>query len=224
MSSQSLAMIVDFLNLENVRDVDTIKKFLVGSSLCDGELFLAEKSDPKYFGLATREAAIKDPNHTLNWYTTEPPKSLLGRPDVIFLDDVDSETGLSGEQRFIELFSEVVLWFQRFMATCEAGQMDVATLNRFKSTKSLVFVFEPSSNKLNPSLKVIAQNEPFDERIEVRILNKFIYPIIFSNAGKELLKIKRCRYCRRYFLGKRLSATFCSDTCRGGFHYANRQL
>ena len=232
---QHTQLIIDFLNLEADSPFPDAKRILQESMLCRYILSFSA-SDKKFSLLARKEVAEvedeRDSSRTsLATLRTETApvaetgrRSLIGkiaamREGIIFLEDIDPETGMRGQDLLMRELFNAVEWFQVFMAGCASGRMDVGTLNKFKYTKGVVMEFIPSRNPMNPALSVAELFDTGDDIIERKLLCNFIYPFLFSGQGNELSKIRRCRHCGAYFLGKRVSATFCSSKCRGAFYY-----
>ena len=232
-----LTLIIDFLNLKADSSFAYAGKILQESMLCRYILSFAN-SDRK-FSLLTREEATKidddrdTSRRSVNRLHTEiapvdesATQTILGslwaeKEGIIFPEDADAETELRGRDLLIRELSKAVKWFQAFMAGCEAGRMDIGALNEFKYTKGVIMEFKPSKNPMNPALSAAQLLDTGDDIIERKVLCNFIYPFLFSGQGNELSKVRRCRNCGTYFLGKRISATFCGNKCRSAFYYEN---
>lgn len=111
------------------------------------------------------------------------------------------------------------LQIQEFVDKINNGYMDIPLLNKHLWDQYSWAEFRPTKNSLKPTLTII-RGEVFPN-LDRAVFDKYIYPRIFCGQGQDLAKIRKCRNCGSYFLGKRLSATFCSDKCRGAFHHAN---
>jgi hypothetical protein len=232
-NQQRLQWILDFLNLKADSPFPYVKEVLRESLLCRYILSLARSG--KKFSLLTRQevAEAKDSQEAsrlgldrLRWEASPDDENkiqtFLGRKEgLIFPEDIDTATGMPGQDIFVMELLKVVEWFRTFMAGCESGRMDVGTLNEFKYTKGVIMEFKPSRNPMNPDLSAAELLDMGDDIIERKLLCHLIYPFLFSGQGQELSKIKRCRRCGVYFLGKRVSASFCGSQCRGAFYYEN---
>ena len=232
-----LALITEFLNLQADSPFSSAKKILQESMLC--RYILSFSGSGLKFSLLTREKVMAvDDNRDTSRYSInrllsemapadETMKhSLLGKAaamkeGIIFPEDTDQTTGLRGRELLVQELFKAVVWFQAFMAGCEAGRMDTGTLNEFKYTKGVILEFKPSKNLMNPALSAAQLLDTQDDIIERKVLCNFVYPFLFSGQGNELSKVRRCRNCGTYFLGKRVSATFCGSKCRGAFYYEN---
>ena len=138
---------------------------------------------------------------------------------IVFPDDIEDATGRHGQELFMAALFQTVEWFRSFMAGCESGHMDIQALNEFKHTKGVVMTFQPSRNPMTPAFSVAELYDTGDDVIERKLLCNFIYPFLFSGQGSELMKVRRCRNCGLYFIGKRVSATFCGTKCRNTYYY-----
>lgn len=231
-----LTLIMDFLNLEADSPFLSVANLLQDGMLCRYILSFANSN--RKFSLLTREevSLIEDSRDSSHWSINRlrreiaPVDENVGhtiltriatkKEGIIFPEDIVN-TGIRGHDMFVrELFS-VVEWFRIFMAGCESGRMDIGTLNEFKYTKGVIMEFKLSRNPMNPALSVAQLFDTGDDIIERKLLCNLIYPFLFSGQGNELSKVRRCRNCGRYFLGKRISATFCGSKCRGTFYYAH---
>jgi hypothetical protein len=232
-----LKLLIDFLNLKEDSSFYSAKRILRDSMLCRYILSFSESN--MKFSLLTREevAKVEDGRDTsgysLNRLRSEMAsvdesitRTLLSKiatmkESIIFPEDINTETGLSGRDLFIQELFKAVKWFHAFMAGCESGRMDIGTLNEFKYTKGIVLEFKPSKNPMNPALSAAELLDVGDDIIERKLLCNFIYPFLFSGQGNLLSKIRRCRNCGAYFPAKRVSATFCGSKCRSAFYYEN---
>ncbi|MDL2266992.1 hypothetical protein LJC46_03275 [Desulfovibrio sp. OttesenSCG-928-G15] len=223
-----IEQIIDFLNTPRPFSAQGVSSVLQKHELC--KLTVSFGESDKTFALGTRKeiSSMRDDGLDIGnilrtaLHSSIEPKSYLASvfDSAVFFDDIDESSGATGEERFLEAFGQTFTWFEQFMASCEAGKMNVSALNKYKATRHISFAFTaPPNNPMNPMLTPDEMGEPYDERLESVLLVRFVYPILFGNKGRELTKIKRCLFCGTYFLAKRLSATFCSDTCRGGYHY-----
>jgi len=230
---QRLKWILDFLNLKADSPFRHAKRVLRESSLCRYVLESA-RTDRKFCLLTRREVAeAEDSQETsrqsLAWLRREVRpaeaneiKTFLGMNEgLIFPEDVDAVTGSLGQDLLVTELFKAVEWFRAFMAGCEAGRMDVGTLNEFKFTRGLLMEFRPSRNPMNPELSAAELLDMGDDLIERKLLCHLIYPFLFSGQGHELSKVRRCRRCGIYFLAKRVSAAFCGSQCRGSYYYEN---
>jgi hypothetical protein len=232
-----LTLIIDFLNLKADSPFSSAKKILQDSMLCWYILSFSEL-DAKFSLLTRAEVAkVEDERDTSQYsinrlYTEIAPvdgsmaRTILGKiaimkEGIVFPEDTDQATGQRGRELFVRELFKAVKWFQAFMAGCEAGRMDIKTLNEFKYTEGVTMEFKPSKNPMNPALSAAQLLDTGDDIIERKVLCNFVYPFLFSGQGNELSKVRRCRNCGTYFLGKRVSATFCGSKCRGAFYYKN---
>ncbi len=234
--NELLQNMLRFLNFPEDAPFKDTRDFLQKAGLCRYELILSEGENKSYSLYSKQEAlerqargmpvgswllsaaAPMDENkaHTL---MTDPK---IARERVVFPEDGDdSETG--GSARFRQAFRAALAWFQEFMAGCASGSMDIETLNSHRTIRKLILEFRPSKDPMNPILAPIGMpEEEFDDDIKRRMLALWIYPFIFTGNGRELSKIRRCQHCGAYFLGRRVSATFCTTKCRMARHYASR--
>lgn len=231
----SLNLLINFLNIKNTTSFACVLPILRTSRICRYVFCMA--GEKKKFSLLTRQEVldaheendIHRPHlNTLklalvnNDPTTK--KSLLTNfssieEDIVFPEDIERISGVLGQHLFMKSLLRAVEWFQHFMAGCEAGYIDVQTLNDFKFTKGFIMEFQPSKNPMNPMLSVAELYDTGDDIIERKLLCNFIYPFLFSGQGSELMKVRKCRYCGTYFIGKRISATFCRTKCRNSYYY-----
>ena len=234
---QRIQLITDFLNLKADSPFSAAKRILQESMLC--RYILSFSSSDRKFSLLTREevAGVKDDQDSsrasLDRLRSEiapvdetKRRSLIDetmamKEGIVFPEDTDATTGIRGQDLFMRELFTAVMWFQTFMAGCESGRMDIGTLNEFKYTKGIVMEFKPSKNPMNPALSAAELFDTGDDIIEKKVLCNLVYPFLFAGQGNELSKIRRCRHCSTYFLGKRVSATFCGSQCRGAFYYEN---
>ncbi|MDL2226529.1 hypothetical protein LJB86_02600 [Deltaproteobacteria bacterium OttesenSCG-928-M10] len=222
---------LELLNFPENPSLEDMRSFLIKYGFCHDELVLTE-DESRYYSLLTRQEVLdrKASNAKVSYalsLATDPIDEnrtysiLAGSPKeyrecVKFPEDDDA---LALKQAF----KKVMVWFQTFMAGCTAGVMDVATLNKYKTTRALIMEFRPTKDPMNPLLAPVGlRDDGFDLPIERAIILSWIYPFIFSGNGKELAKMRRCRQCGKFFLGVRLSAAFCSTKCRMAYNYANR--
>lgn len=134
---------------------------------------------------------------------------------VVFPED--SRITYGGD--FLNEFNSMLLALQEFFNKLGDGFIDIIELNKHFYDQASFFEFKQTKNPLKPTLSITrGDNYPTLNRA---IFDRYIYPRIFGGQVQELTKIRKCRNCGSYFLSKRLSATFCSDKCRGAFHHAN---
>ena len=229
---QRLTAILAFLNLGPDAPFEQAKNTLQATGLC--RYLLQTSGMGISFSLLTREEvkAVDDPRpasqaslQALRQAVSVPAGggSLLTGPAVVFPEDGPAGSGVqpdvSGRLRFVQALHGTVEWFRTFMAGCERGRMDIRTLNAFPYSQGLVMAFAPSKNPMNPALEPAELYDLGDDLLERKLLYTFVYPFIFSGQGGELAKVRRCRNCDTYFLGRRVSATFCGSKCRGAFYY-----
>lgn len=222
---------LEFLNFPEDASLEEIRSFLIKHDFCNDELVLTEDERSPY-SLFTREEILerKAKGIKVSMYlslATEPKDENRSSSFIVGLMKEDSERVKFPEDdnslALKQAFRTVVTWFQTFMAGCTAGVMDVATLNRYKTTRALIMEFRATKDRMNPVLAPVGlRDDGIDLPIERAIILSWIYPFIFSGNGKELTKMRRCRQCGNFFMGVRLSAAFCSTKCRMAYNYANR--
>jgi hypothetical protein len=235
----TLKQLVDFLNIQEETPFPDALKILWDSRVC--RYLLHVTGQDHVFSLLTRQEArdaqdesdVHRPSLNIlkSASAADGParhRSLLTdysdvKERIVFPDDIEEKTGMRGQQLFMEALFQAVEWFRNFMAGCESGHMDIKTLNDFKYTKGLVMEFQPSKNPMNPALSVAELYDTGDDIIERKLLCNFMYPFLFSGQGSELTKVRRCRNCGMYFIGKRVSATFCGTKCRNTYYYEHSQ-
>ena len=120
---------------------------------------------------------------------------------------------------FLNEFRLMLISLQEFFDKLSDGFIDIVELNKHFYDESSFFEFKQTQNPLKPTLS-ITRGENYST-LNRTIFDRYIYPRLFGGQVQELTKIRKCRNCGLYFLSKRLSATFCSDKCRGAFHHAN---
>ena len=235
-ANELLQNMIRFLNFPEDAPFETMRDFLQKAELCRYELILSEDDQKSYslytkqevlarraeglpVGLWLTEAATPIDENKTYTLLTDPA---FARERVVFPEPGDnSETG--GIARFRQAFRSALTWFQNFMAGCAAGSMDIETLNTHKTSRKLIMEFRPSKDPMNPILAPIGMSEDeLDGDIKRRMLAVWVYPFIFAGNGRELSKVRRCQHCGTYFLGQRVSATFCTSKCRMAHYYANR--
>lgn len=231
---QYIQNILDFLNFPEDASFEDIRNYLLEKEFCRFELVV--KNDEETFHslffrheVQERQAAglpVSVPlSQAIRPVDDKQTYSLITDPayyreHVIFPDPAPAGDGGAACKA---AFYTVVRWFQTFMLGCSAGVIDVATLNRFKSTRRLILEFRQTRDAMNPILLPIGMEEnTVDGLLEQKILTSLIYPFIFNSAGDALARIKRCRQCGRFFHGVRLHASFCSTKCRMAWNYASR--
>ena len=231
-----LQTILRFLNFPEDASFADMRNFLLETGLCRYYLILSENED-KYYSLYSRQEVLarkaeglpldhclSDAVEIIDENKTYSPLSdpRYAQERVVFPEDGDdSETG--GATRFRKAFRSAVSWFRLFMAGCASGVVDTDTLNKFGSTRKLLMRFKNSKDPLNPILVPIGKGkEDMDDIIQRRVLTEWVYPFIFTDNGLELSRVRRCRNCGTYFLGRRASATFCTSKCRMAHYYASR--
>lgn len=139
-------------------------------------------------------------------------------------DDTNPSFFLDGERnknKVIDIIWQTVQGLRDFIDKCIGGTVDINYLNRVLPDEEMEIKFEYFGSPMRP---VVCPRLPdyfgHDRGLETNIRFKLLFPLVLSHKS-PLSKIKRCRRCGTFFLGKRLSATFCSDKCRGAFHHAN---
>lgn len=121
---------------------------------------------------------------------------------------------------FLREFNDILFNLDLFFDKLNSGFIDIVELNKHFYDMDSQYEFRQTNNPLKPTLEILRGDNCFCT-LDVLIFDRYIYPKIFSGKSQELTKVKKCRNCGDYFLGKRLSAIFCSDKCRGAFHHAN---
>ncbi|CAK7043028.1 MAG: hypothetical protein DELT_02909 [Desulfovibrio sp.] len=230
-----LKQLCDFINIEKETPFSSALKVLRDSRVCRYLLHISGQD--REFSLLTRKEArdaheesdVHRPSlsrlkSALTANIPENHRTLLTdfsdlKERIVFPDDIEDATGRCGQELFMAALFQTVKWFRSFMAGCESGHMDIKTLNEFKYTKGFILEFQPSGNPMNPALSAAELYDTGDDVIERKLLCNFIYPFLFSNQGSELTKVRRCRNCGTYFIGKRVSATFCGTKCRNTYYY-----
>lgn len=224
--------ILTLLNFSETPSLEAIRAFLQHEGLCLDALILDDDKNTIYSlytqeEVKTRKARGEYVSLPLS-LAAEPeaeshPPTLLSDPafyqERVLFPSTDDGAMLQ------QAFHSVVCWFRAFMLGCSAGVIDVATLNKYKSTRALILEFQQTKNTMNPVLSPVGWREDaklYTSSVERAILSAWIYPFIFTATGEELSKIRRCRQCGTFFVGIRLSATFCTTKCRMAWNYAHR--
>ena len=122
----------------------------------------------------------------------------------------------------IHSFWGVTIWLAEFIDKCIGGYIDILFLNNYFFFGDCWASLASSKNPLKPYVSIKRPwDENYDMEIKQKIMDTLIFPFILPGNGASLTKLSKCRNCGKYFVGKRLSAVFCSDKCRGAFHHAN---
>ena len=130
----------------------------------------------------------------------------------IFLDETKVE--------FWSYIIHFVIKIRTFADKCIAGHVDTTFLNTHLNWEDHEAEFSATSNPMRPIFcPTLPSAHGEDWGAEKALCYRILYPLVLDPKA-PLTKIKCCRNCGKYFIAKRLSATFCSDKCRGAYHYA----
>ena len=130
----------------------------------------------------------------------------------IFIDEAKSE--------FYHHIVHFINKIRAFADKCIVGHVDISFLNKYLDIEDVIVEFSPTNNAMRPVVCPRLPNyHAEDWGLEKALCIRWLYPLVLDYKV-PLAKIKCCKNCGKYFIAKRLSATFCSDKCRGAFHYA----
>lgn len=138
--------------------------------------------------------------------------------ELYFLDD--EMNIFTAHFNFLQRIVHFVDTLRKFIDKCIVGHVDISFLNKYLDIEDVIVEFSPTNNAMRPVVCPRLPNyHAEDWGLEKALCIRWLYPLVLDYKV-PLAKIKCCKNCGKYFIAKRLSATFCSDKCRGAFHYA----
>lgn len=202
--------VMDFLREKNI-----VKFFILFGSSQECFSVFSRAEGKKYLQDMGNEAPLEFGSVFNAAFLQE--KENYNRYALIFPED-DLGGKLEYGRRFLTTLESAIIPFILFFERLGEGFIDLQFLNKYFFDAESIFELKQTTNPLKPTVSITRGN--FFPIFERAILDKYIYPRILGGQVQELEKVRKCRNCGKFFIGKRLSATFCSDKCRGAFHHA----
>lgn len=201
--------ISEYIKVRNIlRDTNLCYSAIISSSSLGGPVLIYTREEAQKI-LATESVG---PNPNLPYYLKTAFSSDVEKNTPVFLDEAN--------ENFYWFMTSFVNKLRSFVDKCIAGHIDTTFLNTHLSWEDHTAEFSATSNPMRP---IFCPSLPSaygeDWEIEKALCYRILYPLVLDPKA-PLTKIKCCRNCGKYFIAKRLSATFCSDKCRGAYHYA----
>lgn len=124
-----------------------------------------------------------------------------------------------GPRHLASAMQDICLTYVDFVDKCIDGYLDIAFLNKSLDKEFLSISFRPSSSTWIPTLSMTKSLFGYDYLENCITDNDILKPVLQGN-GVVFSRIRKCLTCGKYFIPKSLKKKFCSDKCRGAYHYA----
>lgn len=198
---------------EEISEYIRVRNTLRETNLCYCTMFFLKEKPILIYTRAEAQKILESESFGSNPNIPYELKSAFSEKNVpIFLDEAGSI--------FYWAVTSFVNRLRTFVDKCIAGHIDITFLNTHLKHEEHSVEFSATSNPMRPTVcPTLPSNYGEDWEIETALCYRILYPLSLDYKT-PLSKIKRCRNCGKYFVSKRLSAAFCSDKCRGAFHYA----
>jgi hypothetical protein len=124
-------------------------------------------------------------------------------------------SSVENEKKIGELLKLSQMEYRGFLDSCAAGRPDIDFLNDIISQFSAHDLRISQTNPFNFSFEIEFPPRNLEQHIEVYDI---IYPL-WRGEGESFSRVKKCKFCEKYFLAVSLKGEFCEKKCRNAYNY-----
>jgi hypothetical protein len=200
-----MQILLDFINMKeiNLGALEIIYRthriFFTEAGMKKGmERYFKTKHSPEFFSFDHRQDSD---------FLNEDEKSMWLQPTP------ENEKKLAS---YIEMSQEEYLFF---LDSCVAGRIDGVFLNERLSEHPDYEVKLVQTGNFEFKFELLPQVKDFEQYVDMFE----IFIPIWRGEGEKFSRIKKCKFCGKYFFAVSLKAEFCERKCRNAYNYQKRR-